>query len=243
MKMLIKTIQMLSILWLLQPLALKAAAVNPDPTVWGANTGAETFNPVGNYFFGQEQIDFASYYTETIFGFYYVGTDPTNAANRIDLWGPWAHNTNPAQGVIVDFTSAGIYDLNTFALLGSFTAMSGPIGFFFEFPLFNDYVLYSQASLNQGQSGFSVFPLLSDPSISLFGLQVTDGNGNPTTLAYEVVGNLVSVPEPATIVPEPATILLLLTGFAAMRNRILYRKFFRNRKGDLPPDRVTLLTP
>lgn len=222
MKRLIRLIKLLSILWLLQSPTLKAAAINPDPTVWGANNGAEIFNPVGNFFFGQEQVDFATFFTETIFGFYYVGTDPTNPSNRIDLWGPWAHDTNPAQGVIVDYSTAGIYNLNTFALLSSFTVMSGPIGFFYEFPLLNDYVLYSQANLNQGQSVFSVFPLLSDPSIYLLGLQVNDSNGSPINLGYEIVGNLTSV-------PEPATIMLLLTGFLATHKRPIFYSVIRNR--------------
>jgi hypothetical protein len=199
MKKFIKTIFAATIASALVAPMASATILNPDPTKFSSDTGAELFNPLGNVFFGLEFQDIAANFTQSIFGFYFDGTDPTNPANRIALWGPGSHNTDPSQAAIVDLANSTVYDANTFTIKGSFSSLDKPIGFFYELPEFNNFVIYSQSSLNNGQDLFAVFPLISDPSVSVLGIQVGDNAGGFTTLAYEVVANSVPVPAPGSL--------------------------------------------
>lgn len=216
MKILLKTIFAAAIASAFVVPMASATIQNPDPINLGSDTGAELFKPLGRYFFGSEIQDTAATFTQTIFGFYFEGTDPTNPTNRIALIGPGSHNTNPTQGAIVDLADSIVYDSNTFTTKSTFSSLDKPIGFFYELPDLNNFVIYSQSSLNNGQDLFAVFPLLSDPSVSVLGVQVGDNAGGFTTLAYEAVANVAPV-------PTPSALALIMTSF-------LFIRFWGSRK-------------
>ncbi|WP_190303261.1 MULTISPECIES: PEP-CTERM sorting domain-containing protein [Methylomonas] len=176
-----------------------AAFSNPDPATFQDDSGSELFSPTsGNQFFTLELADLGSSVTDTIFGFYVKGTDPTDPSNRIELFGPGNHNT--AQAFLVDLTAGIVFDLNTASVAGSFAAAGSVIGFYYELPLLGDMVLYSQSSLNSGGlDAFGFFPLIADPTVWLVEVAVPDGNGGSFPLAFELAANLNAIPEPGVL--------------------------------------------
>ena len=173
-----------------------AAFVNPNPAVLGNDTGAEEFAPLtSTLFVTAEALDIGATVTPSVFGFYFAGTDPTNPANRVDLFGPAIHNTTPGQSLLVDLATGVVFNNNTASVQSLFSALGGVIGFFYELPLVNNTFFYSQSFLNAGSVDyFGFFPVLNTTGAMLIDIQLPDG----TTLAFELAVNLVAVPEPAT---------------------------------------------
>jgi len=207
--------------------SVHAAFFNPDPNVFYDDTGAEMFKPVSlNLFLGMEALDIGSLlFSKSVFGFYFVDTDPTVAANRIALWGPDTHNTfsNPqAAIVLLDYGVVLDTGLNVTA---SFSAASNVIGFYYELPaVAGGVTLFSQAALNpNGIDAFGFFPLISDPTAYLLEIMVPFDDGSVLPLGIEFLANLtpvtgsVNIPEPGIL---PLLILALMAYGALTRNSV-----------------------
>ncbi|WP_150050552.1 MULTISPECIES: hypothetical protein [Methylomonas] len=205
--------------------SVQAAFFNPDPNVFYDDSGAEMFKPVSlNVFLGMEALDIGSLlFSQSVFGFYFVDTDPTIAANRIALWGPDTHNTfsNPqAAIVLLDYGVVLDTGLN---VTSTFSAASNVIGFYYELPaVAGGVTLFSQAALNpNGIDAFGFFPLISDPTAYLLEILVPFDDGSILPLGIEFLANLApvtgtgNVPEPGIL---PLLILALLTYGAVTRN-------------------------
>lgn len=204
---------------LLAPTA-QAAFVNPDPTTYSNDTNTELFSPIpgpNQVFVAIEFLDFASLVTTSTFGFYFANSDPSDPANRIGLFGPAIHNTVPAQQSLIDLSNGFVFDVNNSIITSTFASLGNVIGFYLDLPD-TGLTLYSQTSLNVGNLDFfAFFPFLSDPNTLLVQIQVPDGNGGDSVLAFELLANLRSV-----TIPEPGTFSLLLIA-------LFFSRHFRNK--------------
>jgi hypothetical protein len=157
-----------------------------------------------------------------------MGTDGTDPANLITIFGPEDQNPDPGglsnvdQVAVIDFNSGKVFDVDDpnfavdplLAVQDTFTG-TGDIGFFLKIdPSLVDLTLFSEASLNSsGLDAVATFPFLSDPQNYWLGFEEPI---NEVFLGFNVIGGVDPIP-----IPEPATIMLLGSSLASLA---VYRK-------------------
>jgi len=182
---------------------------NPDPGTWADDAGVETFTP-GALTASFEILD--PFDSLSVFGFYFVGTDVTDANNLTIIFDALDQGA-PGQLAYIDFAAGNVIDADAAVLQDTFTAGLGDVGFFLHI---DGTSIFTEAGLNPGGVDLSgTFTSLADSANHL--------------LSFEVPGALVGIDliygfSANTNVPEPSMLaLMLLTipmiGFAASRRR------------------------
>jgi hypothetical protein len=189
---------------LLSALSLSAEAtiINPDPTTWGADDGAELFTPRTNVWSFEYYDSRSSNLFGSEFGFYFAD-DPTTL---IPIFQFLDQGTLPySQRAYINFDYGIVRDQDDSSIQNFFTPSSSDIGFYLSIPTFNagslvtTTTIYTESSRNAGLDLAATFPKLANPSTYMIGFENTDG----TTLAFEKVNHLI---------PEPPSLSLLLMG-------------------------------
>jgi len=171
-----------------------AAIINPLPTDFGADNGAELFTPVG-LVGSVEFYDLAGNLSPgagASFGFYF-DADP---GTLIPVF------TGADQGLttataLIDFGSGIVLDLDASAVLTTFSG-TGNIGFWLA--LNGLPIIYTEANLNPFNLDLAAtFPSLATPNTYLIGFETFDATGASIPLAFEIVSNIKAVPEPGTL--------------------------------------------
>lgn len=183
-----------------------ALLINPDPTTFQEDNGAELFLPATDLF----AVKLASPLSGT-FGFYYSDS-PTALIPIFDFTKVLGTSAS------VDFNSGLITD-NDFQNSFSFTTGLGSIGFYFT----NGFTtIFTESILNQGVDLVSTFPGITDTSAYLLGFDFS-GTGSLSTEVVEFVGGITAVPEPGIISILGIGILLLGFSLNKKKNQISFK--------------------
>lgn len=164
--------------------------LNPDPTLWNEDNGAEIFIPSSVAF----SIELADPFSGE-FGFYRGGDSATLIAifDSLDASGDTA---------TIDFINDGVtgfvFDNEQAVAQSTFTAGLGDIGFYLTL---GANTLFSEASLNPlGSDWFASFQSKADPATYLIGFEAPlPSTGALGTVALETVTGVSAVPVPAAV--------------------------------------------
>ena len=152
-------------------------------------------------------VQFENIGVPSTFGFYFAGSDLSNPANLVPIFGP--EDIGPDQVAGIDFDLGIVVDIDA-GIPQSFFSGSGPIGFFW---LSSVATLFTESALNGGLDVAAAFPSLGAPNEYLLAFEIPGG----PTVAFEFLQGVRSV-------PEPTTGLLMSVGVAALLARAQSRR-------------------
>lgn len=157
---------------------------NPDPGLFENDIDGQGYFRSSGASLAWEIFDLGD--TQAAFGFYpRSGATPIVIFEAADLSLEYA---------IVSFTDGYVYDVEDAAVQSSFAVPVGDFGFFLDVPGLGTF--YSDPTYNPaGVDVFGAFPVIGQPGDYSFTFSV-----GSTVLAWELMTNLQSIPEPRVIV-------------------------------------------
>lgn len=205
-----------AVLSILMVSSVQATPVNPFPGAFADDDGTEIFTHIGE-FFSLELFDFGDSLSlaGNTFGFFFEGTDVTNPANLITIFGPEDVDPDPGgvgsvpQVAGVNINGGFVVDVDASEIQSAFTG-SGDVGFFLQVdPLgTSPLTLFSVNAFNPlFADAMGSFPSLTDPDAYLLAFEEPF---NGTLVGAFILDNGVFP------MPEPGIGSMLFFGVAAL---------------------------
>lgn len=184
-----------------------ASVINPNPAVWHDDDDTEIFTP-NELVINFEIWDAAdlSATANSEFGFFFAGTDPTNAANRVTIFGSEdGYSLALAELATINFSTGMVRDWNNpIPAQDVFAPGINNIGFYYTI---NNLTIYTTGADNYLGSDVGTFRSLINPGV--YRIDFTSPLIEQNRVAVELVAGVQPV-------PLPAAIFLLGSGIAGL---------------------------
>jgi hypothetical protein len=184
-----------------------ASVINPNPAVWLDDDDTEIFihNGLVINFEIWDAADLSAT-ANSEFGFFFAGTDPTNAANRVTIFGSEdGYSLTLAEYATINFSTGIVRDWNNLVpAQDTFTPGTDNIGFYYTI---NNLTIYTTGADNYLGSDVGTFRSILNPS--LYRIDFTTPLLEQNRVAVELVAGVQPV-------PLPAALFLLGSGLAGL---------------------------